>query len=1109
MCKNINIKNNIKTEILLMRKFTKKLMLSLLSMLFVSGSAIAADSVTFEIFEDFDDVSHFTESTTVPDGWKSEGSFYPFARMEASIYNTGYNAKSGSYVMHTESSTMATRDEVIYTPLKKLVAGKPCTISFSFYAPGGSLAMVRNYGLVVKAGNDQTLDAQTIEVGKVTSQAYAEWTDFAFSFTPEAEGEYCFSIALDASANTLSLKGVASFDDILIEGYTVPDAPPVEIVADPIYLNFPMAYIGESYTGIVNVKGSNLTGDIVLKNISTSELVTSVSTIPMVEASSETGYDLTVTASPTTVESFGGTIELHTEGLAEPVVLQIYWNAIETTEVASLASLIAGDPEQYITYKYVGEAIVTYVDAVNGYVYMQDATAGVRVIADNISNIKIGDKISTQYVSLQQDEDGLTIVASTETLNVVSNDNVVVAQDVTLRSLARNINRYANKLVRVREVSIADIDEPVFSESKVTITDGANGTLLPFAGSDLIGAEKPNEVVNVIGIVTSSTDAIISPRSLADIEELVLEPNSDNFSSAYEVPYYNTFDNYDGDYDGTTVVPAGWLTVGSSPFFTANITDVDAVTGSYYLVADESEINNRDDRVYTPMFRLTAGTEYTISYYLYMPGNSGGGVLRDTDLRVTVGSEQDFDFHPKTMQLIEDQSITSWTKQEFTFTPEMSGAYCFAFSMITDVNYSGLVAIDDFNITAPGLIKRPTADFGIGGVFDIIDSDMLVYPGQPVAVANLSKYADEYAWEVTCPGGSVLTSEDESPEFNFNESGNYSIKLTVSNVRATRSTTKSVNVECIEPIKETYSLMTFNPNHDALKERGLIPAFVEDGNEDTEYDFATGYNRYYTKLAERFDVPANVDFEITSLYTWLANYRNRAYTSGYDSEKPFEVVIYGETNGKLDESKVYGRVTSTLMDLFGNTGIGGTAGEPRLIDFNTILGAPIKVNGPFYVALEFASDMTVKTDDSNMGRSYIAFNAVKHSTDVSTLYVKPHAVPEYATIQADGNWYPVDMLDNTMKGIGAYFVLWVNSKYENSSIAINTLGETVFAIRLLGDDLHVSGTNQGEQVIVYNINGVAVAFAVGQDGGTMLNLGHLLSGTYVVKTESGVSKFVK
>ncbi|MBR5002434.1 MAG: hypothetical protein IKY13_02845, partial [Bacteroidaceae bacterium] len=37
----------------------------------------------------------------------------------------------------------------------------------------------------------------------------------------------------------------------------------------------------------------------------------------------------------------------------------------------------------------------------------------------------------------------------------------------------------------------------------------------------------------------------------------LLEPNSDNYATAFEAPYFNTFDNYDSDYDGTTVVPKG------------------------------------------------------------------------------------------------------------------------------------------------------------------------------------------------------------------------------------------------------------------------------------------------------------------------------------------------------------------------------------------------------------------------------------------------------------------------------------------------------------------------------------------------------------------------
>ncbi len=587
----------------------------------------------------------------------------------------------------------------------------------------------------------------------------------------------------------------------------------------------------------------------------------------------------------------------------------------------------------------------------------------------------------------------------------------------------------------------------------------------------------------------------------------LLDPNPDNNISATEVPYFNTFDNYDNDYDGTTVVPANWVTVGSFPFFTAFITGFDAMTGSYYLVADEASIDNRDDRLYTPMFRLSANTEYVISYYLYMPGNSGGGILRDTKLQVSVGTEQDFDFHPMTLQTIKEQSISEWTKQEFTFTPKTSGAYCFAFSLYTDVNYSGQVAIDDFNITSPGLVSRPIANFAIGGVFDVIDSDMLTYPDMPANIVNLSKNGDTYKWVVTYPNGDTLESTEENPEFYFNMSGEYSISLTVTNSRASLSTSKTVMVDYIDYKKDGYSLMTFNPSQDRLLERGLIPSFPANGIEDYDYDFVTGYNRYYKKFAERYELPAGEKVSITSIYTWLAHYRNRAYTSGYDSDKPFEIVIYGETDGKLDENKVFARLSSTLKDVFGNTGVGSGAGEPRSVNLIEMLGEAVEVQGTIYVSFEFADDITISTTDPYMGRSYFALNCIEHSTTIPTIYVKPTAVPENSAITADGNWYRLDELDNTKKGFGAYIILWVNSV--EGSKAINSLGETVFALQKNNNDLTVSGTIEGENIIIYNANGMIIASVKARQDNTIIPIDNLTRGIYIVKTNAGTGKFVK
>lgn len=586
-----------------------------------------------------------------------------------------------------------------------------------------------------------------------------------------------------------------------------------------------------------------------------------------------------------------------------------------------------------------------------------------------------------------------------------------------------------------------------------------------------------------------------------------IEPNPDNYVTAMKVPYFNTFDNYDNDYDGTSLLPTGWLSVGSTPFLTASISGFDAITGNYYLVTEESMLDNRDDYLFTPFFRLTADTEYIISYYLYMPGNTCEGPLRTTDLVVTVGSEQDINFHPLVKQTIEDQSINEWAYQEFTFTPELSGAYCFAFSLVTEVNFSGLVAIEDFNITSPGLGNYPIADFAVGGNFNVIDSRMVVYKDQYIDVANLSKDGEEYSWTVTSPSGEVQFSNEENPSFLFNESGDFTIELIASNSTGSRANTRTISVEYIDYDSEDYAIMTWNPNQDQLLERGSIPAFSADGVEDYDYDYVTGYNRYYKKYAERFELPEGVELKIYTLDTWLAHYRNRVYTSGPDYNKPFEVVIYGDNEGQLDEEKVFARVTTTLKDVFGTSGIGSGAGEGRTVNFVELLGQAVEVEGTFYVAFEFADDMAISTDDPNVGRSYIALNTIKHATKKATLYVKPTAVPENSLVEADGNWYPVDMLDNTMAGVGAYFIIWISNEY--ASIAVDNLGEIVFALRVNNNDLIVSGTESNEKVMIYDINGRVVASEIGTQNSTTINISNLNKGVYIVKTNSGTAKFVK
>ena len=71
------------------------------------------------------------------------------------------------------------------------------------------------------------------------------------------------------------------------------------------------------------------------------------------------------------------------------------------------------------------------------------------------------------------------------------------------------------------------------------------------------------------------------------------------------------------------------------------------------------------------------------------------------------------------------------------------------------------------------------------------------------------------------------------------------------------------------------------------------------------------------------------------------------------------------------------------------------------------------------------------------------------------------------------------------------------------------MGNVVFAVRVEGSNLIVSGTTEGEAVAVYNLNGQLVASEIAQGQSAVVDVAGMPNGVYVVKTAAGVAKFVK
>ena len=579
------------------------------------------------------------------------------------------------------------------------------------------------------------------------------------------------------------------------------------------------------------------------------------------------------------------------------------------------------------------------------------------------------------------------------------------------------------------------------------------------------------------------------------VTELI--PNEDNAADCIELPYFENFSDAT-HYTGDSYVPRGWRSTGSVTWVTANLGALPAKAGEYYLVAGHNTEGERDDKAYTPFFSLEAGTEYTVSYYVYMQGNdyNEDAILSLPELRFTVGTEHDGGFHNTIARFSE--KTTEWVRREHTFTPEASGPYCFSFALSGPTN-SGIVAIDDVQISAPGLIARVEPEFGAKAFHSLYDDTKTVlFDGQPLKMVNRTRFATSYLW--TAEGAQPATSTEAEPEFTFPADGTYTITLTATNPRGSRTTQHSYDVQTIGKDTEPDQAVTlFNQATDRLFERGETPAFGSD-----PYDFITGFNHYYFELAQRFDFSETTPVKIKQLTFYVTDRRFRNQTEYYDDQRirPFSLVIYGaDADGNLDEGNELARIDTTIGEALGSSGLGGNAPDMRSIEFMT----PAEVTGTVYIAMIFDRGMEVVPQDATLGRSYFASSVVRHGHGQSSLYVKPFDTPEGSAAET-GKWTTVDTLDPQFAGMSPYWMLWLNAFDETNAIAGVSAGNSpVLTARFIGDTLTVAGAPEGSEVNVYNLAGARVATF----GAPAAAIAGLPAGIYLVQSGTQTVKAVK
>lgn len=322
------------------------------------------------------------------------------------------------------------------------------------------------------------------------------------------------------------IKVATAWEDLFAEGGDTPVEKP-EITTTPSKLSFAggMPYAGETYTATFTVTGKNLKGDITLAS-NNSELTLDKTTITKAEAESESGVVVTATLTPVAVEQQSATITLTTTD-ATATVTSSWWTTAVTTcaTVADLKTTAASATGwDYAYMKFTGGAVVTYkfTDATGAItLYLEDNTGAISV-SDMYWNdaVQQGDKVTNfaAYTYADAAVGGiLPIMPLDANVTVLSRDNDVTPQVVTLAELKANAADYLLELVKVEGVTFDNTD-PMASGAK--IQQGENtATINLIAGNELIGATKPAKA-DITGISSSTAGTVIRMRGAADLKDV-------------------------------------------------------------------------------------------------------------------------------------------------------------------------------------------------------------------------------------------------------------------------------------------------------------------------------------------------------------------------------------------------------------------------------------------------------------------------------------------------------------------------------------------------------------------------------------------------------------
>lgn len=571
------------------------------------------------------------------------------------------------------------------------------------------------------------------------------------------------------------------------------------------------------------------------------------------------------------------------------------------------------------------------------------------------------------------------------------------------------------------------------------------------------------------------------------------------------IPYTESFDD-ETHYSGKEYLPIGWFASGDTPFITAGITGVPAMSGEYYMVAPASILPDRKDIAYTPLLEMEGGKEYTVSFYLYMPGGD-----TTASLKITVGQEQASDMHETVLKEISGRSITQWEKVELEFTPDNDGEYCFSFWACSESANDGYIAVDDFVLKAADDVVKPTVKFYTGNTLNsIINGEPVVFPYQKVQIVNKTEGADSYEWTVTGGDAEISDPYAAEPTVTFLASAIYDITLTATNRGGTSEGSIRFNPYVVDETGiPSDAVQTTSDTADKIYQQDDLPSYREDGTvQDFDtyevlYDYVAGVNDYYRCFAERFEVPEQQEINISSVTFNLMQYNLHIRTVNPeiedDSKKEFSLVIYPEKDGRPDTDNPIYTETHVMAEKLGDAGYY----KPVMHSFN--FEQPVAVKGSFYIALEFDS-LVLHPEGTQIERSFVGADTRRHANGLTTLYVRPEKTLPESNCNTDGSYCRADEFCKALEGYSFGAAAWIS--IEKLSAKDKTEGCELF-VSSDGNMLRIAGLKEKDEVKIFSASGSMIMASKAKGNDMTVNTEGWSNGLYIMTVNGQSVKFVK